>query len=308
MKPWGKKQAIWESEEYYQKAHEAGQTIHPGLLSIKEEAEKAQEILEVGCGEGSKLRLITPPDGHGMGVDISETAVNRAHTQYPQFQFQVADAERLPFASEQFDLVFSTFTLEHLQNTERVIQEMIRVTKPKGTLALLAPNYGAPNRASPCFHGSRLKKLLIGLGRDWFRLLYPRAELEWQPVTPKAEPGNYEIDWDTTIEPYLGSLSQFLKQEGVWLGKVSSFWGIELMLPWWQKPLAVLGKLKVYPFVYWGPHLLVIGHKQTTVKKSWARKIGMAAVLLMVFVLPLTVPLLLLGAGIWVARRLRANR
>lgn len=308
MKPWGNKQAIWETQEYYRKAHEASETVHPGLLSIKEQAEKALKILEVGCGEGSKLKLVTPPGSQGVGVDISQTAISRAQTQYPQFQFQVADAERLPFADGEFDLVLSAFTLEHLQNPERVLAEMIRVLKSRGSLALLAPNYGAPNRASPCYRGSRLKKLLTGLRRDWLGLIHPIATLEWQKVTPKAKPGKYEIDWDTTIEPYLGSLVRFLKKSQIRPGKVSSFWEIEPTLPWWQKPLAVLGKLRVYPFVYWGPHLLVIGSKQATQKKSWARKIGIAGLLLIAFLLPLTVPLLLLGAGVWVVKRLRADQ
>lgn len=49
---------------------------------------------------------------------------------------------------------------------------------------------------------------------------------------------------------------------------------------------------------------MVVGSQQ----KSWGRRIGTAVLLLIAFLLPLTVPLLLLGAGVWVAKRLRVKQ
>jgi SAM-dependent methyltransferase len=51
----------------------------------------------------------------------------------------VGQAEQLPFAGEQFDLVFCTQVLEYVPNPQEVIAEMRRVLKPGGFLLLSAP-------------------------------------------------------------------------------------------------------------------------------------------------------------------------
>ena len=296
---------VWETKEYYDQAHEAGGSSHPGLLLIKELGKKAASILEVGCGEGSKLNLVVKGQAKGFGVDISQTAIRRAKKQYPQLTFQVADAEQLPFPEDRFDLVFSAFTLEHLSNPEKVLKEMIRVLKPSGKLALLAPNYGAPNRASPCFEGSRVKKLAVGLLKDWVALFRSRS-LNWRPVQPKAKPGRYEIDWDTTVEPYLGSLKHYLTNQGVKIVKVDSFWGkVETTVPSRQKPFSWLGKLGVYPFKYWGPHLLLVGEKSNWPKPDFKKKILGMILVGIAFLLPLTIPLLIGGALVYLVKKRR---
>lgn len=47
---------------------------------------------------------------------------------------RVADAENLPFANNEFDIVYSWGVLHHTPNTERAFQEVYRVLKPGGYL------------------------------------------------------------------------------------------------------------------------------------------------------------------------------
>lgn len=51
--------------------------------------------------------------------------------------------EYLPFADNSFDYVVSWQTLEHVQNVEKCISEMIRVLKPGGRLRIWCPDYGS---------------------------------------------------------------------------------------------------------------------------------------------------------------------
>jgi hypothetical protein len=70
------------------------------------------------------------------------------------------------------------------------------------------------------------------------------------------------MDWDTTVEPYLGSLIQYLKSLGLKIIKAASSWeeeesGANLM----QKLFRFFGEKNVYPFKYWGPHLVMLAEK-----------------------------------------------
>jgi ubiquinone/menaquinone biosynthesis C-methylase UbiE len=48
--------------------------------------------------------------------------------------------QQLPYPSNQFDLVMSAHTLEHLAAPETGLGEMLRVVKPGGLILVLVPN------------------------------------------------------------------------------------------------------------------------------------------------------------------------
>lgn len=51
--------------------------------------------------------------------------------------------ENIPFADEEFDIVYSTNVLEHVDSPEKVLSEAIRVCRPGGVIQIVAPNYGS---------------------------------------------------------------------------------------------------------------------------------------------------------------------
>jgi len=255
-------QNIWQTDKYYEIAKNASTDLgHPAIKKLKTIALSCAKILEVGCGEGSKLNIIAPKGAQAYGVDISTKAIELAKRQYPKHQFKVANGEKLPFSSVDFDLVFSAFTLEHTDNPDLCIEEMIRVLQPKGILALLAPNYGAPFRKSPCFRGNRVIRVIKGIVKD-FASTNKSAYLKWQKVEP-IQTEDFTIDQDTSVEPYLGSLITFLNHKHGKIITASSCWEVkeesESLL---NKCFRSLGKGQIYPFTYWGPHLFVLWQKQ----------------------------------------------
>lgn len=257
------KNEVWRSDQYILMAQKGSlDTKHIGMKILKDISQKAKNILDLGCGEGTRLNYLLAKETNTTGVDISSSAINMAKKNYPKSRFIQADLEDIPLKKDEFDLVFSAYVLEHLSNPERVLLEAIRLTTPLGYLVLIAPNYGAPNRSSPPFKGSRVKKLLKGILLDIKRKLVDIKTLDWELVEPIADKTKYDIDWDTTIEPYLGSLIQFLKSKGLKIETAISCWSEELPnAKMHQKIFKFLGLHNFYPFWMWGPHLVVVAGK-----------------------------------------------
>ena len=252
------RETVWTKDEYYRIAHKGSLDVnHPGMKVLLKLTHHADSILDLGCGEGTRLNLLVSR-GRGVGIDISSKAISLAKKKYPNFDFRVGDLEKLPFENNSFDLVYSAFVFEHLDNPEKVMKEAIRVLTPGGKFVVIAPNYGAPNRASPPFKGNRLVKLIVGFIKN----MLPRKSLGWEKVRPIATGGAYEIDWDTTIEPYLGSLMNFLKSLQMKIISYDSCWKEELRgAGYLQRLFRFLGEKGVYPFNLWGPHLVLVVQK-----------------------------------------------
>jgi len=105
------------------------------------EVTQAQQILDVGCGiGGSSLYLAEKFGASATGITLSPVQANRAteRAQAAQLpaQFQVADALNMPFADDQFDLVWSLESGEHMPDKTAFLKECWRVLRPGGTLVM----------------------------------------------------------------------------------------------------------------------------------------------------------------------------
>jgi SAM-dependent methyltransferase len=89
----------------------------------------ATRYLEVGCGEGFLFARVKA--GEKFAVDLSVQALKSAQAK-TQAQFSVALAERLPFASADFDLVASVGVMEHFLDDLGAAQEIRRVLRDGG--------------------------------------------------------------------------------------------------------------------------------------------------------------------------------
>src|SRR5262249_4652272 len=117
------------------------------LMARRLSFDRVRDVLDVGCGVGHWGRLLAqvlPATARVQGVDRDphwvEHAAARVSGLGGRFSYQVAVAERLPFADASFDLVTCQTVLIHAPDPGAVIDEMIRVTRPGGLLLAAEPN------------------------------------------------------------------------------------------------------------------------------------------------------------------------
>ena len=99
-------------------------------------------ILDVGCGNDSpQFTKSILPDSYYIGLDVGDYNQHHAHladeyiiTKPQQF------ADKIGEFKEQFDAVISAHNLEHCDDRERVLINMIEAIKPGGMLYLAFPS------------------------------------------------------------------------------------------------------------------------------------------------------------------------
>ena len=99
-------------------------------------------VLVDGCGVGTYLSHLVPISKMAVGLDIEFPRVQDSSAFTPNVF--CAAGENVPTAEYSFDLVFSHEVLEHVQNDQEAIREMVRVLKPGGRIVLFCPNRGYP--------------------------------------------------------------------------------------------------------------------------------------------------------------------
>jgi tocopherol O-methyltransferase len=104
---------------------------------------KPKNIIDVGCGiGGSSLYLAQKFDANVTGITLSPVQANRGTDRAKnagleeKVQFQVANALEMPFPDNQFDLVWSLESGEHMPDKTQFLAECYRVLRPGGKLIL----------------------------------------------------------------------------------------------------------------------------------------------------------------------------
>lgn len=104
--------------------------------------ESNMKVIDIGCGTGDVSFMMSQfvgTQGTVIGVDFNQFAVKHCKKKaqsenISNTKFFVADATNLEFDSQTFDLAYSRFLFQHIKDTKKALQEMIRVTRPGGTI------------------------------------------------------------------------------------------------------------------------------------------------------------------------------
>ncbi|RRB07723.1 class I SAM-dependent methyltransferase [Larkinella rosea] len=117
--------------------------VHQRLLFPYVEAAKmvSGNVLEIGCGWGRGLELLTQAADHYTGIDKNEALIQSLRQEYQQSTFIQANIPPLSgLADNTFDYIVTFQVIEHIQNDDLFIKEAYRVLKPGGKLLLTTVN------------------------------------------------------------------------------------------------------------------------------------------------------------------------
>jgi SAM-dependent methyltransferase len=132
--------AMWSAGDY----PDIARWIESAAQHVVEVAEvnAGHDVLDVATGSGNVALLCAQRGATVTGLDITpelfDAARRRASEAGVECEWIEGDAEELPYADESFDRVLSTFGVMFAPRQERAAAELVRVTRPGGTIAVAA--------------------------------------------------------------------------------------------------------------------------------------------------------------------------
>jgi SAM-dependent methyltransferase len=171
--------------------------LHPGGFKLTErtaelcELKKGLKVLDVSSGRGTQSIYYARIFGVNVtGLDISQdmvaTATQRAKNEglTGQVQFVLGDSQNLPFPDNSFDVVINECAVGIPDDSQKVLDEMLRVVKPNGAVAI---------------HESTWRKKLTGSEKQEIAERYGTTPLEfseWTEMLQKAGTINIISEFD----------------------------------------------------------------------------------------------------------------
>jgi SAM-dependent methyltransferase len=171
--------------------------------------------LDVGCGVGQVVHRLDQKGVEAHGVDVSEP--NIAKAKKISERCQTYDGRQLPFPDGHFDAVGALNVLEHVDEPEAFIRDLVRVTRCGGKVVVSSPNFFRAFGFRDYHHTMR------GLGNKWRnfqRLMAKRRQMRTQPDQvrfDRMEPiirEDFQPDDDAIIRTNMLEMMFFLERAG----------------------------------------------------------------------------------------------
>ena len=150
---------------------------------------KNKNVLDIGCYDGFITEKIRNYGNKVTGVEVSKQGVKWCKVRKIKVIEQDLET-KFPFKDNSFDTVFGGEIIEHIFDTDSLLQEIRRILKPNGSLVLTTPNIASLTRRLKLFLGINP---LIDIGL----------------ISPKGEKSAGHIRYFTK-----NSLNQLLKRNG----------------------------------------------------------------------------------------------
>lgn len=163
------------------------------------------KVLDVGCGAGQVVGNLVKAGYDAWGVDVSTTNIEQAKQVSPNCQ--IYEGARLPFPDNHFGAAGALNVLEHVEQPEAFIAELVRVVQPGGQITLSSPNFYRAigfRDYHPAMRGLRNK------WQNWRRLRSKRRQI-------KQAPANVRFDRMTPIvkEPFTADDDAIVATNGI---------------------------------------------------------------------------------------------
>ena len=102
----------------------------------KVDPQSGEKILDIAAGTGTSSMALKLPGVEVVAADFSKGMLAEGKKRYPELEFVFADAMKLPFKNNEFDVVTMSFGLRNVQDRDKALSEFLRVLKPGGRLVI----------------------------------------------------------------------------------------------------------------------------------------------------------------------------
>ena len=119
--------------------------LEPFILDFAQFSQyQGKRVLELGVGLGSDHQKFAEGGALLSGIDLTERAVAHGRRRLSLFELKsditIGDVEKLEFADNSFDLVYSWGVIHHSPDTQVAVNEILRVLKPGGEAKIMIYN------------------------------------------------------------------------------------------------------------------------------------------------------------------------
>jgi trans-aconitate 2-methyltransferase len=85
---------------------------------------RPNKIADIGCGPGNSTEVVKSvfPNASVLGIDHSQSMINKARAEHPYLTFQLGEAEDLPCG---YDLIFSNACLQWIPDHVRLLPALM---------------------------------------------------------------------------------------------------------------------------------------------------------------------------------------
>ena len=145
---------------------------------------EASVVVDLGCGTGDLCADTAAVGAHVIGVDLSAGMLVRAAGRLPACTFVRADAACLPLPDAGCDAAVSGFALRNFASVPGVLDEVARVIRPGGRLAILEVDVprSAPMRAAFDLYFGRVVPAMGRLVSQGYAYEYLASSLVYLPT------------------------------------------------------------------------------------------------------------------------------
>ena len=159
------------------------------------------KILDAGCGTGQVVARLDQMGFEAYGIEVSLPNVEMALK--VSDRCSCYDGKRVPFDDETFDAVGSFNVLEHVDEPEAYIRELVRVLRPGGRIVLSSPNFHRVigfRDYHPHMRGLANKvKNARTLAQKWGRIRNGNTALQFDRMDPIQREHGFNPDDDAII-------------------------------------------------------------------------------------------------------------
>jgi ubiquinone/menaquinone biosynthesis C-methylase UbiE len=211
------------SKEYFVYGRSINIQLTDERREMLEHIAKNSLVLDVACGTAENGKYISKFAKY-VGCDVSSIALKMAKDYANSNFFLIkSDTDRLPFSNNTFDVVVSTYSLEHFTDPKKVLDEIYRVCNKNGSIILISPSWDLPYSPPPSlknkvqnrlyryrFDAYRFKEEILEIIADLF------GRYRFKPLlveSPDILENGFEMDNDAVYIVRIREIARFFRHK-----------------------------------------------------------------------------------------------